>query len=87
MGLALHCHEEHKLTNGIMEENKDIERKKELLPQALPELQALQKMFSRASYIQICLPLKQTRRNRLNLPNQHNCHSTLSPHHSTLSAS
>jgi len=32
MGLALHCHGQHKLTKGRMEEKGDTKRKKELFP-------------------------------------------------------
>jgi len=42
MGLALHCHEELKLTKMEMKERGDTKRKMELFPQALADLQALQ---------------------------------------------
>jgi len=45
MGLALHCHGELKLTNGIMEEKWDTKWKKKLFPQALAHFQALQNEF------------------------------------------
>ena len=83
MGLALHCHGDLKLRNRRMEEKGDTKRKKESFPQALPDLQALQNEFSCTFHIQKCLPFEKSIRNRLNLPHQHMCHSTLSLHRST----
>ena len=76
MGLTLHCHRELKLTKVRMEEKGDTKRKNELLPQALADLLALQNVFFTPPHVQRCLPLEQSRRNRLSLPHQHRRRST-----------
>jgi len=58
MGLALHCHGKLKLTNRRMEGKRDIKRNKELFPQSLTNLQALQNVFFFAFHVQRCLPIE-----------------------------
>jgi len=58
MGLALHCHGVLKLTNGRMEEKGATKKKKDLFPQALADLKALQNVFFCTSHVQRCLLLE-----------------------------
>jgi len=70
MGLALHCHGELKLANGINGRERDTKRKMKLFPQALALLQALQNVFFVPPKCQRCVSPRENRRKRANLPHQ-----------------